>query len=84
MVAKTALPGHVMPTSADALTAEGFRAWVGSVHPIFVQTELAERLVMEGYDRVAVAHHVTETMLCEEFGVKPGVAVVQPAGTQVT
>ena len=47
-----------------------------SVHPAFVQTDLAERLVLDGYDRVAVAHHITETMLRDEFDVRPGHAKI--------
>ena len=45
------LPGHVMPVGADALTEQGFRDWVGSIHPVFAQMRLADILVEEGYDR---------------------------------
>ena len=38
------LPGHVMPVGADALTEQGFRDWVGSVHPVFAQMRLADIL----------------------------------------
>ena len=61
-----------MPANADALTGQGFRDWVGSILPVFVETNLANRLVEEGYDRVSVATHVDEELLRGAYGVKPG------------
>ena len=58
------LPGHVMPVGADALTEQGFRDWVGSIHPVFAQMRLADILVEEGYDRMAVATHINKDVLC--------------------
>ena len=49
---------------------------MGSIHPIFVETNLANRLVEEGYDHVSVANHINETMLRGDYGVKPGHAKV--------
>ena len=69
------LPGHVMPVGADALTEQGFRDWVGSIHPVFAQMRLADILVEEGYesyDRMAVATHVNEDVLRGTCGVKRG------------
>ena len=60
------LPGHVMPVGADALVAlteQGFRDWVGSIHPVFAEMRLADILVEEGYDRMAVATHINEDVL---------------------
>ena len=66
------LPGHMMPVGADALTEKGFRDWVASVHPVFVETKLADLLIEMGYDRVAVVGAIDEDMLRESFGVKRG------------
>ena len=63
VVRTMALPGHVMPVGADALTEQGFRDWVGSIHPVFAQMRLADILVEEGYDRMAAATHVDEDVL---------------------
>ena len=38
--------------SAYALTEQGFRDWMGSIHPVFAQMRLADILVEEGYDRM--------------------------------
>ena len=65
-----------MPVSADALTEQGFRVWVDSIHPVFAESRLADRLVEDGYDRVSVANHVTEEMIRGDCGVKPGHAKV--------
>ena len=70
------LPGHVMPVGADALTEQGFRDWVGSIHPVFAQMRLADILVEEGYDRMAVATHVNEDVLRGTCGVKRGHATL--------
>ena len=76
VVIRTTLPGHVMLAGVDALTVQGFREWVGSIHPIFVETNLANRLVEDGYNHVSVANHVTEDMLRGDYDVKPGHAKV--------
>ena len=70
------LPGHAMPIGADALTEQGFRDWVGSIHPVFAQMRLADILVEEGYDRMAVATHVDEDVLRGTCGFKRGHATV--------
>ena len=70
------LPGHMMPVGADAQTEQGFRDWVGSVHPVFVEMKLADLLVQMGYDRVAVVVSIDEDMLREAFGVKHGHATL--------
>ena len=70
------LPGHVMPVGADALTEQGFRDWVGSVHPVFAQMRLADILVEGGYDRMAVAMHIDEDVLRGTCGVKRGHATL--------
>ena len=66
----TTLQGHMMPVGADASTEQGFRDWVGSVHPVFVETKPADLLIEMGYDRVAAVASVDEDMLRESFGVK--------------
>ena len=66
------LPGHVMPASAYALTEQGFRHWVGSIHLVFVETNLSNRLVEDGYNHVSVANHINEELLRGDYGVKPG------------
>ena len=71
-VKTTTLPGHMMPVGADASTEQGFRDWVGSVYPVFVEMKLADLLVEMGYDRVAVVASIDEDMLRESFGVKRG------------
>ena len=65
-----------MPVGADALTEKGFRDWVASVHPVFVETKLADLLIEMGYDRVAVIGAIDEDMLRESFGVKRGHATL--------
>ena len=69
-VRTTTLPGHMMPVGADASAEQGFRDWVGSIHPVFVEMRLADLLVEQGYDRVAVAASIDEDMLRETCGVK--------------
>ena len=64
-----------MPNSADAGTEEGFRAWVDSVHPAFVASSLADRLILEGHDRIASVYGISEAKLIEDFDVKEGHAV---------
>ena len=70
------LPGHVMPVGSDELTEQGFRDWVGSIHPVFKEMNLADLLVAEGYDRMAVATHVHEDVLRGTCGVKRGHATL--------
>ena len=70
------LPGHVMPVGADALTEQGFRDWVDSIHPVFAEMNLADRLVEEGYNRVAVATYVDKELLRGTCGVKRGHATL--------
>ena len=65
-----------MPVGADAQTEQGFRDWVASVHPVFVETNLADLLVQMGYDRVAVVVSMDKDMLREAFGVKRGHATL--------
>ena len=65
-----------MPVNADALTEQGFRVWVDSIHPVFAELRLADRLVAEGYNRVAVAAHVDEELLRGTCGVKRGHATL--------
>ena len=74
------LPGHVMPANADALTEQGFHAWVDSIHPVFAETNLANRLVENGYDRVSAANHFNEELLRGDYGVKPARKVVPERG----
>ena len=70
------LLGHVMPVGSDELTEQGFRDWVGSIHPVFKEMKLADLLVAEGYDRMAVATHVHEDVLRGTCGVKRGHATL--------
>ena len=76
VVRSTTLPGHVMPVDVDASKEQGFRDWVGSIHPVFVEMRLADLLVEEGYDRVAVAASIDEEVLRGACGVKRGHATL--------
>ena len=62
VVTATTLQGHMMPIGADASTEQGIRDWVGSVHPVFVETKLADLLIEVAYDRVAVVTSIDEDM----------------------
>ena len=71
VVRATTLQGHMMPVGADASTEQGFRDWVGSVHPVFVEMKLADLLVemgYESYDRMAVVASIDEETLRESLG----------------
>ena len=75
MVAVAAMPGYKMQDGVDASTEEGFRAWVDSVHPAFAAAHLADRLILDGFDRVTSAHLFSEARLRSEFDVKTGHAL---------
>ena len=75
VAAQVTMPGYKMPNGADAGTEEGFRAWVDSVHPAFVASSLAGRLILEEYDRITSVYGISEAKLIEVFDVKEGHAV---------
>ena len=74
-VVTVAMPGYAMPIGADASTEKGFRALVESIHPAFKESKLADRMVLEGYDRIASVYAFSERKLIEEYDLKEGHAV---------
>ena len=74
-VVAVTMPGYTMPQGADASTEISFRAWVAAVHPAFVESNLADRMVLEGYDRLDSVYAFDVKKLVDEYDVKEGHAV---------
>ena len=64
--------GEMMHEGAGNIPEDKVRAWVNPVHPAFVETKLAERLIDAGYDRLPSVYGVTEQRLIDGFKVKEG------------
>ena len=75
VVIGVATPGHVMSNGAYESTEADFRTWVASIHPTFAESNLADRMVLEGYDRVDSVHAFSVEKLVQEYDVKEGHAV---------
>ena len=74
-VAIVAAPGHVMPPNADPYTEQGFTAWVNTIHPKFVESGLADKLIEDGFDNVRVAAKLDVEALRSDFDVPRGLAL---------
>ena len=70
VVAQVTTHGQLMANGAYESTEEDFRTWVASIHPTFVESNLADRMVLEGYDRVESVHALSVEKLVEDYDVK--------------
>ena len=75
VVIGVATPSHVMANGAHESAEADFRTWVASIHPAFAESNLADRLVLEGYDRLDSVHAFDVAKLVNEYDLKEGHAV---------
>ena len=64
-----------MAKGAHESTEADFRTWVASIHPALAESNLADRLVLEGYDRLDSVHAFDVAKLVNEYDLKEGHAV---------
>ena len=75
VVAQVTTHGQLMANGAYESTEADFRTWVASIHHTFAESNLADRMVLEGYDRVDSMHAFSVEKLVQEYDVKEGHAV---------
>ena len=75
MAGEVVTQGNKMPVGADVSAKDRLRVWVNSVHPVLVESKLADRLIDAGYVRLPGVYSVTEQKLIDSFEVKEGHAV---------
>ena len=75
LVAQATKHSQLMANGAYESTEADFRTWVASIHPTFVESNLADRMVLEGYDRVESVHAFSVEKLVDDYDVKEGHAV---------